>query len=124
MAVKKSIRKAGRPEAAGMSTESIVNKIEHEITKANRNAANNLGKYFSILNDYAMGKGSDTNTVSSCKFFIEMAQEYLEEQGMEEASESENQEETTVETKQVSNGEPALSFAEKKALWDAKKADK
>jgi hypothetical protein len=123
MAIKKTIRKAGRPEAAGMSSETIKNKIEWEITKANKNAANNLGKYFAQLEEYALGKGSDTNTVSSCRFFIEMAQKYLEE-NVEEGVEGEEEEQVTI--KQVGNGSNVveLSYPEKLAAYKALQAEK
>ncbi|MCP4989787.1 MAG: hypothetical protein GY928_28140 [Colwellia sp.] len=118
---------AGRPPSAGMSADSIKKKINHELTKAHRDAANNLPKYFEILQEYAMGKGSDTNTVSSCKMFIEMAQNYLQnglevEQGTQEPEATETPPE---EVKQVSGGDTApLSFADKKALWEKQKAEK
>jgi hypothetical protein len=119
MAVK-SPNSAGRPASAGMSADSIKVKIAHEITKANRNAANNLGKYFAQLEKYALGAGSDTNTISSCKMFIEMAQSYLEE----EVVVAEESESVEVETKQVGNGGPVESFAEKKEAWAKKQAEK
>jgi len=124
MSIKKSTRAAGRPESAGMSADSIKNKINHELTKANRNAANNLGKYFAVLESYAMGKGSDTNTVSSCKFFIEMAQTYIEEQAAIQEEDADMEEVVETETKSVSNGEPVLSFADKVALHKKKQAEK
>lgn len=120
MAVKKSVRKAGRPESAGMSADSIKNKISWEFQKMHKNSANNLGKYFSILEEYAMGKGSDTNTISSCKFFIEAAQKFLEEEELEE----EIVEELIIEEKKVANGGVVdnRTFAQKKAEWESKKS--
>lgn len=122
MSVKKSTRKAGRPENAGMSAESIKTKIDWELTKARKNSANNLGKYFAILEGYALGtaKGcSPTNQVSSCKMFIDMAQDYLETQ---EEEQPDAEQDLPIEEKQVANGSPVKSFAEKKAEYEAKKA--
>ena len=119
MAVK-SPNNAGRPAHAGMSSDSIKNKIQHELTKASRNSANNLGKYFAKLEEYALGAGSDTNTISSCKFFIEMAQNYLEEQ----VEEGDVEQEEVLETKKVANGGEVLSYADKVALHKKKQSDK
>ncbi|AUR84896.1 hypothetical protein NVP1063O_229 [Vibrio phage 1.063.O._10N.261.45.C7] len=77
---KKSVGK-GRPANAKLDAESIKQKIEFEILKANRDTANNLGEYFKVLEQYALGnKGSSTNQLSSIKFFLEMAEQYVEEE--------------------------------------------
>lgn len=123
MTTKKSIRKAGRPENAGMAAETIKNKIEWELSKAHKNAANNLGKYFSQLDEYAMGKGSDQNTVSACNFFIKMAQDYIKE-NPEDLEEIEQNIEEVQETKKVANGETVLSYADKVALHKQRQAEK
>ena len=124
---KKSIRSAGRPANAGMSVDTIVDKIEWEFTKASKNSANNLGKYFAVLEEYALGvKGSETNQVSSCKLFIKMAEDYLKEngEGAENSEDTLQEEVAEAETKQVGNGEPVLSFADKVALHKKKQAEK
>ncbi len=117
---------AGRPPSAGMSADSIKKKINHEFKKATRDAANNLPKYFEVLQDYALGnKGSDTNKISSCKMFIEMAQNYLEEEEAVATATNEEVVETPEEVKQVSGGDTQpLSFAEKRAQYEALKKSK
>ena len=124
MAVKKSNRPAGRPSSAGMSAESIKGKIEHELTKANRNAANNLGKYFAIMESYALGTAkncSPTNQVSSCKMFVEMAEKYLDD--APDSVEDPDEQDEVVEGKKVS-GDTVLSYTEKKEAWSKLQAEK
>lgn len=124
---KASGKSAGRPPSAGMSADSIKKKIEHELLKINRNTANNLGKYFSILEDYAMGRAkgcSPTNQISSVKMFIEMAEKYIAESEMEVEVEDLEESAEVDEVKQVSNGEPVMSFKDKKLAWEKKQAEK
>ena len=128
---------AGRPSnAVPTDLESLKTRSLHEIAKFDAKMVNKLPKLYSMLEDIAFGTGelgkqaSITNRKSSIETLIVRGELYAKGEGMAQEAylsldgEDGQVEETTVETKLVSNGEPALSFAEKKALWDAKKADK
>ncbi len=117
---------AGRPPSAGMSAESIKKKIKHEMTKINRDAANNLPKYFEVMQDYALTDiGSPTNKISACKMFIEMAQNFLKGEEEAVAATEEVVETPPEEAKQVSGGDVTpLSFTERKEQWAAAQAKK
>ena len=74
----------GRPADAKLNEESIKNKVNFELLKAQRDAANNMAEYYKILNEYALGKkGSSTNQLSAIREMIEFAKECLEDSGSE-----------------------------------------
>lgn len=70
----------GRPAKARLDVESIKEKLALEFLRRGKDCANNLPKYFDTLESFALGeKGSDTNQISSAKYMIELAKDYLEE---------------------------------------------
>lgn len=74
----------GRPADAKLDEDSIKNKVNFELLKAQRDAANNMAEYYKILNEYALGKkGSSTNQLSAIREMIEFAKECLEEKSDE-----------------------------------------
>lgn len=74
----------GRPADAKLDEDSIKNKVNFELLKAQRDAANNMAEYYKILNEYALGKkGSSTNQLSAIREMIEFAKECLEDKSDE-----------------------------------------
>ena len=132
------VRNSGRPSnAAANDLTSLKTRSLHEIAKFDAKMVNKLADLYGMLEDIAFAKGdfkdaSMTNRKSCIETLISRAEGYAKDEGIAQEgyntitpeSETGVKEDTQQKTKQVANGAPVveLSFQEKKAQWEAKKA--
>lgn len=125
---------AGRKSnAEAKDLQSLITKSEWEMRKNDALCCNDLAKLYALQREIAFGVGalgkqaSVTNRKSAIENMIVRGEAYATgEAPLLNIQEGEPQpeEEFVTETKQVSNGEPVMSFADKKKAWQDKQADK
>lgn len=110
----------GRPAKARLDVDSIKEKLALEFLRRGKDCANNLPKYFETLEKFALGeKGSDTNQISSAKYMIEMAKDYLEQYSEEgEQSSGESKQEEAKKTGTDNSDSPIISLIPRKSKED------
>ena len=133
-----TLKGRGRPENAKFSDlDSLKVRSLHEIAKFDAKMVNKLPQLYSLLEEIAFGTGklgkqaSVTNRKSSIETLIIRGELYAKGEGAAQEAvnsmEGEDkvvEEEQPAESKQVSNGEPVLSYADKVAQFKKKQAEK
>jgi len=128
--------KAGRKSnAEAKDLQSLIAKAEWEMRRNDAACCNDLPTLYKLQRDIALGlnelgkAASITNRKSAIENMIVRGEAYATKEApllnvREDEEPSTEEEVVETETKQVGNGEPVLSFADKVALHKKKQAEK